>query len=64
MDVIDYVAVEFSRTFEKDILEHSRVQLCGFFTELNDYPNSGGGMSHGVRFIGIFTQKTIPSLEG
>lgn len=59
-DVVDYIAVEESKQFERDIVEHSRVKLCGLFTELNDYPNSGGGTSHAIRLIGMFAEKTVP----
>ena len=57
MDVIDYIAVEFSKSFERDIVERSRAKMCGLFTELNDYPNSAGGTSHAIRLIGMFTEK-------
>jgi hypothetical protein len=53
-DVFDYVAIEADPAFEKEIVERTRVKLCGVFTELNDYPNSAGGTSHGLRVIGHF----------
>jgi len=37
-----------------DLVSMSKARLCGVFTGLYDYHNSGGGMGHALSLVGVF----------